>query len=226
VANLLSRLGCLPPYRVLAGVEEDGRPLLLNLSDPARLPVLIAAEPGSGKTRLLHALVESALRLHSSADLRAVVLSAYLPEWTDLAQAFPAHLTSLVGTDRPSAGRIILELSALMERRLNGDRSGPALVVAIDDFTPLLTAGFDVQVQLRSLFDQGPQARIWPLVTIDSGQALNLHYWIDPFRTRILGKMEAAQAAQALAIYPELALRGQFCVWNGARWVQFWAPSA
>ncbi|HEX2980767.1 MAG TPA: hypothetical protein VHO48_10930, partial [Anaerolineaceae bacterium] len=72
VANLLGRLGCLPPYRVLAGVEEDGRPLLLNLSDPARLPVLIAAEPGSGKTRLLHALVESALRLHSSADLRAV----------------------------------------------------------------------------------------------------------------------------------------------------------
>jgi hypothetical protein len=53
LTDSLSELGPLPKEALLLGLAPDGLPVLLNLHDPSPGPLLIAADPGAGKTALL-----------------------------------------------------------------------------------------------------------------------------------------------------------------------------
>ena len=53
LADSLSELGPMPREALLLGLASDGLPVLLNLHDPHPGPLLIAADPGTGKTALL-----------------------------------------------------------------------------------------------------------------------------------------------------------------------------
>ncbi|HVN56150.1 MAG TPA: hypothetical protein VMT46_17595 [Anaerolineaceae bacterium] len=222
----------LPAYSMTIGTCDDGLPFVLDLQDPTAGPVLVSGDAGSGKTALLRLMVSSAMQLNSPREAQFVIFSPFLDEWDDLIEAGTQSghcLGAYTGQER-EAGQMILELSALADQRRDEELSSPAILLVMDDFTPLLSAGFDVQVNLHWLLNQGSLSRIWPIVAINAGWALNLHYWIDVFRTRLLGKIQSAAIGQKIAIHPGVAtqvLRAgvQFTTWVDERWMRFWMDS-
>ena len=66
LADSSSELGPLPREALLLGLASDGLPVLLNLHDPHPGPLLIAAEPGAGKTALLQMIAQATAEMHTS----------------------------------------------------------------------------------------------------------------------------------------------------------------
>ncbi len=60
LTDSLSELGPLPREALLLGLAADGLPVLLNLHDPRPGPLLVAADPGAGKTALLQMIAQAA----------------------------------------------------------------------------------------------------------------------------------------------------------------------
>jgi len=233
IPSVRSALGAvqstLPAFSLMIGTCEDGLPFLVDLQDATAGSVLVTGEARSGKTRLLKAMVDSVVHLNSPREVQYTVISSYPEEWENLIQPhrMSGHCRGLYYAGDPNAHQLILEMASLAERRREGDVPGPVIVLVVDDFTPLLDADYDVQVNLHWLFHQGPQGRIWPIVALNSNRALNLHYWIDLFRTRLIGRISSSAAAQRLAIRPGVrAARLQdgieFTAWLDNRWINFW----
>ena len=63
LVDSLSELGPMPREALLLGLASDGLPVLLNLHDPHPGPLLITADPGTGKTALLQLIA------HAAADI-------------------------------------------------------------------------------------------------------------------------------------------------------------
>ena len=82
----LSELGPLPREALLLGLAADGLPVLLNLHDPRPGPLLVAADPGAGKTALLQMIAQAATDMHSPSDVQFGVVSNYPDEWGHLAE--------------------------------------------------------------------------------------------------------------------------------------------
>ena len=87
LADSLSELGPLPREALLLGLASDGLPVLLNLHDPHPGPLLIAADPGAGKTALLQLIAQAAADMHEPSDVQFGVVTNYPDEW--------GHLTEL-----------------------------------------------------------------------------------------------------------------------------------
>src|SRR6266496_4369856 len=65
----------MPPAALFLGVASDDLPVLLNLHDPVPGPILIAADPGAGKTALLQTIALAAGKIHHPEDLQFGVLT-------------------------------------------------------------------------------------------------------------------------------------------------------
>ena len=61
LADSISALGPLPNEALLLGLASDGLPVLLNLHDPHPGPLLVAADPGAGKTIMTGLLIKELL---------------------------------------------------------------------------------------------------------------------------------------------------------------------
>lgn len=59
LAESLSRMGPLPREALFLGLASDGLPVLLNLHNAHPGPLLIAADPGAGKTALLQMIARA-----------------------------------------------------------------------------------------------------------------------------------------------------------------------
>src|SRR5512142_2317373 len=75
LGEVLAGYAPMPPAALFLGVASDDLPVLLNLHDPIPGPILIAADPGAGKTRLLQTIVMAAGAMHQPADLQFGVLT-------------------------------------------------------------------------------------------------------------------------------------------------------
>jgi hypothetical protein len=77
---------------------------------------------------------------------------------------------------------------------------------------------------------RGPRALIWPVVTVNAEQALELPEWLAFFQTRIFGRINDTEIAQQLTSMPGAALgnlssNSQFCLRENSHWLKFWLPS-
>ena len=73
---LLAQVGELSPYSVVLGVCEDGLPITLELDNPAPGALLISSEHKGGKTRLLRAVLASAMQLNTPDQVRIHTLDS------------------------------------------------------------------------------------------------------------------------------------------------------
>lgn len=230
VNALLGTLAPIPKQSVLLGRCADGLPFLMSLGDPLLGAILIGCEQGYGKTHHLQVLVDSAIQTHSPHNLQVAVLTLNPEEWTRLSdQALSGkYLQSIAAWYDPQAEEMIANLTELAEGRREGQRHGPDVLMVLDDLPALQDLSWEAQVNLRWLLEYGSQSGIWIVATINAQEAEGLRYWIDIFRTRIVGRVGDATRAGILSQQNGTSLEslapGEFKAWTGTAWVRYSLP--
>ncbi len=230
VGALMADLPSVNHPRLLTGVCADGLPFLIELAEPGMGAVLVGCEKGTGKTHQLQVMAESAVRMSSPSGLQVGVLTFKPGEWRgwETAPQRRKHLQGIYAWYDPFAERFIQDLVDLAEARQAGQRTGADVLVILDDLNFVEELSYEAQVNLRWLLEYGSQSQIWLVGSLNAHQAADYRYWVEPFRTRILGGVKAGENAECLAMLPcpaaETLLPGEFCIWTGHHWQTYRLP--
>ena len=219
-----SELGPLPQEALLLGLASDGLPVLLNLHDPHPGPLLVAADPGAGKTALLQMIAQAATDMHTPGDVQFGVVTNYPDEWGHLADF--EHCMGIFPTYHNSAMDFLHSLSGWAHANKGNHQS---ILLLIDDLESMNELDFDARQTLRWLLLRGPSRRVWPIITLNAERASQVQDWLEAFRTRIFGQIQDARTADRLTDISGSALRHlqaglQFALREDDDWLKFWIP--
>ncbi len=224
LGEVLAGYAPMPPAALFLGVVSDDLPVLLNLHDPIPGPILIAADPGAGKTKLLQTIAMAAGAMHQPADLQFGVLTNHPDEW-NVVEGIPNN----VGVFRlysQAAEDFILSLASWAHDNKTSEQS---VLLLLDDLEAASNLDFDARQNLRWLLLRGPARRVWPVITLNPKCMENILPWLDAFHTRIFGTMQDPRHAQQLdavsAGLGSLQSRSHFTLKEGESWLRFWIPS-
>lgn len=225
--NSHQKMQILPSRTILLGQCEDGLPFLMGLGDPDIGAILISGEVGCGKTRQLQIMVDSAAHTHFPHELQIVILTSNPGDWDSL-KAEPGtkkHLHAVHAWNDAQAERVIKSISELAEARRLGQRQGADILFLLDGFDAVEELSYEAQVNLHWLLEYGSQSGVWIVSTIKADLAEGFRYWINTFRTRIVGRIELAENADVLAMKPgpkaSGLMDGAFRVWAGSSWLTY-----
>jgi hypothetical protein len=230
VGKLLSAVKPVPQHSLLLGQCKDGLPFLMQLVDPEIGAILISGDTACGKTHQLQVLVDSAMRLNAPHDLQISILTHKTNEWRlfwDRTQQ-EKYLFQIKAWYEPGAEALIEGLVTLAEARRDGQRVGTSILLVLDDFNFVEELSYSAQVNLHWLLAYGAQSGIWIAAAIKSTYAESFRYWIDGFRTRILGSTKSITNLVILSneksSHAENLEPGFFQVWTGANWLSYRLP--
>jgi hypothetical protein len=223
--NVLTEIGPLPREALLLGVASDGLPVLLNLYDPLPGPILIAGDPGSGKTAFLQTIMESARRTHQPDAMQIAVIARHTDEWDKLSGS--PLLTGIFPPGHNGAQDMILSLTSWAH---SNERGRQSVLLLIDDLESMTKMDFEAVQQLRWLLLRGPSHRVWLFVTLNAARYGEVIPWLPSFRTRLFGRIAEERVAGALGAdkasgVDRLEARIQFSLRENGNWIQFWLPS-
>ena len=153
----------MPPGSVILGVDEEGIPLLVQLTSPDVAHILVAGSTGSGKTVLLRSMILSLALRHRPSSLKLVLIDPKTRGFRPLA-GLP-HLVSPIVTEPEDAIRTLEEVVNEMETRDRMGRRRPLWVVFIDELADLrMVGGKAVERHLARLTQRGREAGIHMIV--------------------------------------------------------------
>jgi hypothetical protein len=222
--EVLAEHAPLPQEALFLGVASDDLPVLLNLHDPVPGPILIIADPGAGKTKMLQTVALAAGAMHTPANLQFGVLTNHSDEWNGMEQ-IPNNVGIFPLSSR-DAEDFILSLASWAH---NNKTSTQSVLLLLDDLEAASNLDFDARQNLRYLLLRGPARRVWPIITLNPNRMENILPWLDAFHTRIFGRMQNPRhISQLNAVSAELdALPGgsHFTLKEGDHWLRFWLPS-
>ena len=224
LSESLEKMAGLPADTLLFGIAADGMPVLLRLRDPRPGPLLVIGERGCGKTDFLRGLLRASGRLARPSGTRFVVLSDYPADFDDIGPS--EGLLGVFAAYEPEAADLLFELAC----RVQNPPAEPPLVLLLDGLQSVLQMEPEACANLAFLLENGPQALIWPVVTLNSGLALRRPEWLAYFRTRIYGRIANPRAINELTPVPGAPLNSlfpgaQFCLRRNGGWLKFWLPS-
>lgn len=224
LADSLSELGPLPREALLLGLASDGLPVLLNLHDPRPGPLLLAADPGAGKTALLQMIAQAAADMHGVGDVQFGVITNYPDEWEHLAEL--EHCVGIFPTYHDSAIDFLSSLSGWAHANKGSQQS---ILLLVDDLESMEHINFDARQTLRWLLLRGPSRRVWPIISMNAERALRVESWLEAFRTRIFGNIQSDRTAEKLTGISGVTLKHlqaglQFALREGDDWLKFWIP--
>jgi hypothetical protein len=215
---LLERMGELPPDSMILGLCDDGLPFLVDLINPAPGSLLILGDEGSGKTRLLRAVLASAALQNPPGQVSFYLAASQPHLYSDLGHL--DHCRLVMYTDDASFGEVIQELAHVVESRRRDRFDGPAILLAIDDLAAALRSLGEFSVTLLYwLIRHGPRARVWTLATFSSQHAEEIDQrFLAAFRSRLVGYM--AEPALAASLTGD----GDLATWELKKGEQFYLP--
>jgi hypothetical protein len=230
VGTLLESMRPLPARSLLLGQCSDGLPFLMDLGDPHIGAILIGCDIGCGKTHQLQIMVDSAMRINSPREVQVSVLTLNPDEW-GIMESDPRRKKYLQGVHAwydSQAESLIESLANLADDRRCGRRQGADVLLILDDVNYVEALSYEAQVDLHWLLEYGAQSGIWIVATINADQAVGFRYWIDTFRTRIIGRIPSSRKADVLAMHSGALARdlepGEFRVWTGNGWLTYTLP--
>lgn len=223
--KVLAETGPLPRAALYLGTAADGLPVLLDLRDPLPGPLLVAGDPGSGKTALLRTIALAAARMHSPEAVQFGVITGFPDEWSDFGQL--ASCAGIFPLYENAAQDFLISLAAWAHANKTGSQS---VLLLLDDFEAALRLDFDALQNLRWLLLRGPARHVWPIVTLDAGRINQVLPWLEAFRTRIFGRIRNSSNARQLtgvddAGMDTLLAGVQFSLREGRGWLRFWIPN-
>ena len=228
VGGLMETIKPAPKRSLLLGKCVDGLTFLLELGDPELGSILVACDSGCGKTHQLQVMVESAVRTHAPHELQVAVLTLNPLEWSRLNRSQKKYFQACSAWYDPRSADIIESLTVLAEARREGERQGADILLILDDITAIEDLPMEAQVNLRWLMEYGPQSAIWVIGALDARQASSMQYWVEPFRTRIIGRVDSKQHLESLVLHLDSlkhsVIPGEFQVWTGDDWLSYRLP--
>ncbi len=230
IGQMVKSMHPLPSRSILLGRCTDGLPFLMDLGDPQIGAILVGCDIGCGKTHQLQVLADSALRINSPRDIQISVVTLNPDEWTFMVED-PERKKYLQGVHAwydTQTERIIEQLSNLADDRRCGRRMGADVLLLLDDLNFVEELSYEAQVDLHWLLEYGAQSGIWVVATINADQAGGFRYWINTFRTRIVGRIPSTRKAEILAMREGVMAAdlepGEFRVWTGSGWLSYSLP--
>ena len=222
--SVLAEMGPMPREALFLGIASDGLPVLLNLYDPAPGPILVAGEPGAGKTAFLQNIANGIHQLHEPEDVQFGVITAFPDEWEGFSDL--PHSAGVFPIYHSSAMDFLYSLSGWAH---DNKGSRQSVVFLLDDLENMEQVDFDVRQTLRWLLLRGPARRVWPLVTVNAERASQVEGWLEAFRTRVFGHIEGShpglfEKADA-PVFQSLKAGVQFALREGQNWMKFWIPT-
>lgn len=224
LADSLSELGPLPREALLLGLASDGLPVLLNLHDSHPGPLLVAADPGAGKTALLQMIAQASTDMHTPGNVQFGVVTNYPDEWGHLDEF--EHCVGIFPTYHDSAVDFLSSLSGWAHANKDSQQS---ILLLIDDLESMNDLDFDARQTLRWLLLRGPSRRVWPIITLNVERASEVEDWLEAFRTRIFGQVKDDRTADNLtgisgSTFRHIQAGLQFALREGDDWLKFWIP--
>jgi hypothetical protein len=222
--DVLERIGPLPAHALVFGIATDGLPLLLRMDRPASGPILVVADKGSGKTAFLQTFAQSARLFHSVDETAILALTDFPDEWQNGNR--PVRNLKVYPAYEDVASDLLLRLAdwvTLKERRRS-------ILLLLDGLDSVLHLSDEGQQALAFLLQQGPSARVWPVVAVNAARACKMPDWLAFFQTRIYGRIVNPLLVEELTHLPGAPLdslfpTAEFCMRHQSRWLRFWLPS-
>ena len=159
--DLLPLLSDLPPVTATLGLDENGRPILLDFDNPDVSHILIAGDSGSGKTTLLRTLAMSLALKNRQSRLQLLVID---PETAVSRHSFAIlqplsflpHMLAGISYRLEEAVETLSFLHGEMEYRRKQEVELPTIVMMIDKVDHILETGGDaVREPLQGLLQYG-----------------------------------------------------------------------
>lgn len=230
VGSLLSYIQPYPRRSMLLGQCDDKLPFLIELGDPELGAILVSCEKGAGKTHQLQVMVDSAALLNTPSQLQIAILTFKPEEWQTW-QASPKqkkHLQGVFAWYDPWAESMLQSLVDLAEARREDQSLGADVLLILDDLNFVEDLSCEAQVNLHWLLEYGSQSGIWLVGTINAHQAKDFRYWVDPFRTRIIGQVKLLENHEILAMQQGPGTNkfepAMFRAWLGNTWCTYRLP--
>ncbi|VAW43019.1 DNA translocase FtsK [hydrothermal vent metagenome] len=162
--DLMPMLPDLPENTAVLGLDEEGAPLLLPLSDPDMTHVLVAGADAAGKTSLLRTIAVSLAMNNRQSKFQLLVIDPDRKgkqnrQLTPL--KFLPHLLTPVITEPAEAVHTLQLLSDEMHHRLKQEMIWPTIVALIDNLDSLFeNVAPELQTSLAELLQRGAEAGI------------------------------------------------------------------
>jgi hypothetical protein len=232
VSGIIERMESLPAKTCLLGQCSDDAPFLFDLSNPETGSLLLVGDPGCGKTHHLQAVVESVIYLNAPHEVQVAVLTGDTTQWRVLVEN-PGHARYLMGVYSwydQAAATLIEQLVHLGENRSNGRLNGPTVLLILDDLAGIFDATLETQNWLRWLLVDGPFTGIRPVGSLDSRMCADNPFWVDTFRTFLIGNVAVNDAIHGLGFNPEpegtnLEAGLEFSAFTGQEWMTYRLPA-
>lgn len=230
VGRLLISIRQINSPALLLGECADGLPFIIELGDPFMGAALIGCERSMGKTHHLQVLAESAVKLNPPSALQIGVITFKPGEWQfwERKPGNKKYLQGIFAWYDPWAKVLIKNLAELAETRYDGAKTDAQVVLILDDLGFVEELSYEAQVNLRWLLEYGAQAGVFVVASINADQADRFRFWVEPFRTRIVGRITDEFAAEKLTLRKNSAVDalepGMFRVWTGSDWRTYRLP--
>lgn len=230
VGRLISSIQASPKLSLLLGQCNTGLPFLMQLGDPLLGSILVAGDAGCGKTHQLQVMVDSAIRLNLPHDLQIALLTHHPDEWRSFwkENRSEKYLYQIKAWYDPGVEDLIGALITLAESRREGKRKGANILLFMDDFNFVDNISYEAQVNLHWLLEYGAGSGLWIAASINANYAEKFHYWINVFRTRIVGFTRSYENAAVIAAREDSfapgLVPGSFRICTGSRWVSYHLP--
>ena len=221
--GVLAEIGALPREALFLGIALDGLPVLLNLNDSIPGPILIVGDAGSGKTSYLQMIAQTVQQTHRAENVQFAVITHRPDEWED----FPStdHGVGIFLANHKAAQELLFSLSSWA----HVNKSKQSVLLLIDDLEAITKMDDEALQNFRWLLLRGPAHRAWPILTMNPEKYGAVLPWIPLFRTRIFGRIEKQQIAQAVgadasSVLEKLEAGIQFSLRENGNWLRFWLP--
>jgi hypothetical protein len=228
--ELLTWFNYVPAQTAILGVSRDGVPILFDLNDPKPGAMLVTGSSQASLRNLLKTMLHSLMTFNSTSGVNYYIISTQIETWMPIVEAGKRlHSTiSTVAAQHANAGNTIIQLAEQAEQRYSGRQGDSPIILILDGVDLSRLSDFDVRLNLEWLIKNGPQVKIWPVISVASEQAEKMSRWIAQIKTRVLGKMENGRAdhigmytgSKASILDPQR----EFVIRINQSWTRFWVP--
>lgn len=207
--RLLASIPILPPRTAAIGISDGGQPILIRFSPKQVTHVLIAGEPGAGKTALLRAIAVGLALKNRQSDLQLLVLDpqcdqedrSVTPSTSLLPLGYLPHMLTDPAFGIEPCASIIHFLAEEMTYRRREHIQAPRIIVLMDHVTLLMeSAPPEATGDLVRLLQYGAQAGIHLVLATDQSSSPLIDSTIKAsLSMRIIGRLQDAATARKIA---------------------------
>jgi len=230
--EIIDSYGPFPPYTTILGICPDGLPMILNLMHPATGSFLVLGDNQSGKTALLHSILDASIRLNKPDQVSSVIITGNAEAYSSLLRY--KHCKRVVETAEHHAVYATLsELAGVLDKRRYHNSGGPTILLIIDELTLEMGGGTNkLSRLLYKLIRHGPRYHIWSFLSLPAQKINQINpQFLGALHTYILGytKEELSTITGQLSSKPSLEnlKKGkQFKISYSQKWIDLWLPKS